>query len=75
MADETLDLLGVPCPNNFTRAFLRLEVMEEGEVLEIFVDDGEPMENVPPELEEEGHEILEMNRLSNDSWRLLVRRG
>ena len=72
--DDRLDLTGVPCPSNFTRALLRLEVMDEGEVLELTVDDGEPIDNVPPNLEEDGHEVIHKERLGESSWRLLVRK-
>ena len=71
--DETLNLAGVPCPTNFVRTLLKLEGMESGSILEIVIDDGEPIENVPPEIEEEGHEILSTTKL-NGQWRLLVRR-
>ncbi len=56
--DDHLDLTGVPCPSNFIRALLRLETMDEGEVLLLTVDDGETMDNVPPNLEDDGNEIL-----------------
>lgn len=73
--DDHLDLIGVPCPANFTRALLRLEGMDEGEVLQLTVDDGEPIENVPPNLEEDGHAVFHKERLTRSSWRLMVRRG
>ncbi len=72
--DDYLDLTGVPCPTNFTRALLRLEGMDEGEVLQLTVDDGEPIENVPANLEEDGHEVFHRERLNESSWHLLVRK-
>ena len=69
-----LDLTGVPCPHNSSRAIVELEVMDEGEVLEIVIDDGEPLRNVPVTLEQETHEILDTRRVG-DQWHLLVRRG
>ncbi len=72
--DETLDLSGVPCPQNSARAILTLEWMEPGQVLHVIVDDGEPHENVPPSLREEGHAIIGEDR-QGDSWILLVKRG
>ena len=72
--DARLDLTGVPCPHNSSRAIVELEVMDEGEILEIIIDDGEPIVNVPVTLDQEQHEILDTRRLG-DQWRLLVRRG
>ena len=73
-AYERLDLTGVHCPHNSSRAIMALEVMEEGDLLEIVIDDGEPLENVPVTLKQEGHELMEMRR-TGDQWTLLVRRG
>ncbi len=72
--DVRLDLTGVPCPHNSSRAIVELEVMEEGEVLEIIIDDGEPIVNVPVTLEQENHQLLDRRRIGGQ-WRLLVRRG
>ena len=69
-----LDLSGVPCPHNSSRAIVELEIMDEGEILEIIVDDGEPIENVPVTLEQEMHQLLDKRR-HGDQWLLLVRRG
>ena len=71
--DEILDLRGVPCPQNSARAILRLDGMDGGLILEIIIDDGEPIENIPPSLEEEGYEILGSKRNEGGSWRLLIR--
>ena len=72
--DERMDLSGVPCPQNSARTLIKLEGMDEGEILEIIIDDGEPMENVPPSLEEDGHQIVGKEQ-AGDKWIILVRRG
>jgi len=73
-AEETLDLAGVPCPANAARAILKLAGMAPGAVLALIVDDGEPVRNVPPALEEQGHSVL-FRTLEGGRWRLLVRNG
>ena len=40
----------------------------------LVLDDGEPMENVPPALELEGHTVQSRERTPT-GWRLTVRRG
>ena len=72
---EFMDLSGVPCPDNFARILVRMEWMDEGDLLEVLVDDGEPIENVPPAVEDEGHAILEKERTPAGGWRLLIRRA
>ncbi len=54
---NSLDLRGVPCPLSFVKAKLRLERMESGQLLELWLDGGEPVEQVPNSLKVDGHLI------------------
>ncbi|MFM8007316.1 MAG: sulfurtransferase TusA family protein, partial [Dolichospermum sp.] len=45
--DAQLDLRGTPCPINFVRTKLYLEKMPPGGLLEVWLDAGEPIEQVP----------------------------
>lgn len=72
--DQTLDLKGVACPNNFVRTKLKLEDMQQGETLEIILDDGEPIKNVPRAVKEEGHQILQVEKIDN-KWKLLIKKA
>ena len=52
------DLRGVACPMNFVKAKLALEQVEVGDVLEVLLDEGEPVRNAPASFAEQGQEIL-----------------
>lgn len=56
-ADATLDLRGTPCPINFVRTKLKLEQMAAGEMLEVWLDPGEPVEQVPDSLTMAGYPV------------------
>lgn len=71
--DQTIDLRGVSCPLNYVKTKLRLEEMEAGEVLEVLLDDGEPIVNVPRSAKEDGHRILEIQQIE-DYFRVLVKK-
>ncbi|MFC1679389.1 sulfurtransferase TusA family protein [Elusimicrobiota bacterium] len=70
---KSLDLRGVRCPENSSRALMRLGAMRPGEELELFVDDGEPIEKVLRSLEFEGYPVLSESKLDEGPWRVLVR--
>ena len=72
---DSLDLKGIVCPFNYVRTKIRLEEMEPGQLLEIIIDEGEPLENVPPSLIKDGHNIERTVSFDNQSYRLLIRRG
>ncbi|KAM3098684.1 sulfurtransferase TusA family protein [Phormidesmis sp. 146-35] len=56
-SDMQMDLRGTPCPINFVRTKLRLEQMQPGSLLEVWLDPGEPIEQVPDSLTMEGYRI------------------
>jgi TusA-related sulfurtransferase len=55
--DLQIDLRGTPCPINFVKTKLKLEKMGAGQVLEVWLDPGEPVEQVPDSLRMEGYTI------------------
>src|SRR5438034_4370058 len=54
----TLDLRGVMCPINYVKTKLKLEMMDEGELLEVWLDAGDPIRNVPQSLRNDGQKVL-----------------
>ena len=52
-----LDLRGTPCPINFVRTKMKLEQMATGELLEVWLDPGEPIDQVPDSLKMAGYSI------------------
>ena len=72
-SDAQLDLRGTPCPINFVRTKLKLEQMSPGSLLEVWLDPGEPIEQVPDSLTMEGYQIESLQD-RQDFFALLVRR-
>ncbi|QJE74380.1 sulfurtransferase TusA family protein [Aerophototrophica crusticola] len=77
--DQFLDITSQVCPMTFVRAKLAIERMTAGQIIEIRLNSGEPLVNVPRSLAEQGHEILSVAQESSAAGtgvhRLLVRRG
>ena len=71
--DVQLDLRGTPCPINFVRTKIRLEQMRAGALLEVWLDPGEPIEQVPDSLTMAGYQIEKITDCSG-YFSLLVRR-
>ncbi len=74
VADEKIDLRGVLCPINFVKAKLKLETMEDGQILEVALDDGEPMRNVPRSVKEEGHKVIKVEK-AGDGYKIYVKKS
>jgi tRNA 2-thiouridine synthesizing protein A len=58
MLMQVIDLRGVSCPTNFVKAKLALEDIENGTVVQMLLDDGEPVKNVPRSLKADGHKLI-----------------
>ena len=71
--DQCLDLKGVPCPLNFVKTKLTLEGMDTGSMLEVLLDDGDPIINVTASVKEEGHQILKVEKAS-EYWKLVIKK-
>ena len=65
-ADEkthAADLRGVACPLNFVKAKIELEKIEVGDILEVLLDEGESVRNVPASFAGQGQEVMEVKDL------------
>lgn len=67
------DLRGVACPMNFVQTKILLSTMKSGEILDILLDDGQPIANVPGSVKSEGHEVLSQNS-AGDHWKVTIRK-
>lgn len=72
--DETVDITDVVCPVTFVKAKVALEELDEGQVLAIRLNDGEPVQNVPRSIKEEGHQILKLNANEDGTYTLIVKK-
>ncbi len=72
--DETVDITDVVCPMTFVKAKVAMEELEIGQVLSVHMNDGEPVQNVPRSMKEEGHKILKLEDNEDGTYTLYVRK-
>lgn len=72
--DDTVDITEVVCPTTFVKAKIALEELEEGEILSVKMNDGEPVQNVPRSIKEEGHQILKLIDNEDGTYNLIVKK-
>jgi sulfite reductase (ferredoxin) len=68
---ETRDLRGVLCPMNFVKTKLALASLAAGQRLEVLLDDGPAVQNVPRSVVEEGHRIVDQ-RKHGGHWTVVI---
>lgn len=72
--DDIVDITDVVCPITFVKAKVALEEMDEGQILSIRMNDGEPVQNVPRSMKEEGHKILKLLSNEDGTYNLIVQK-
>lgn len=73
--DDQVDITDVVCPITFVKAKVALEELDEGQILSIRMNDGEPVQNVPRSIKEEGHQVLKLTSNEDGTYTLFVRKA
>lgn len=72
--DETVDITNVVCPVTFVKTKVALEEMDDGQILSVRMNDGEPVQNVPRSVKEEGHKILKLEDNEDGTYNLYIQK-
>ncbi len=73
-ADAEVDITDKVCPLTFVKAKVSLDELEDGEILAIRMNDGEPVQNVPRSMKEEGHQVLKLEDNQDGTYTLYVKK-
>lgn len=73
-SDEVIDIRDVVCPMTFVKTKAAIDELEIGQVLEVLMNDGEPAENVPRSMKEEGQQVFRLEKIDEGSYRMLVKK-
>ena len=71
---DSIDITDVNCPITFVKAKIALEELDDGDSLSIKLNDGEPVQNVPKSIKEEGHKVLSLNDNGDGTFELIVQK-
>ena len=72
--ESEVDITDVVCPVTFVKAQVALEELEAGQILSIRMNSGEPVQNVPRSLKDDGHQILKLTSNEDGTYSLFVRK-
>ncbi|MCI7232335.1 MAG: sulfurtransferase TusA family protein [Oscillospiraceae bacterium] len=72
--DDNVDITDVVCPTTFVKAKVALEELDDGQILAVKMNDGEPVQNVPRSIKEEGHKILKLINNEDGTFTLIVKK-
>lgn len=73
--DVEMNLKGEVCPYTFVKSKLAIEDMEQGQILKVIVDHEPAVENVPRSLSNEGHEVIDVSKINDTDWQIVVKKA
>ena len=74
IADDKVDITDVVCPVTFVKTKVALEELDDGQILQVHINDGEPVQNVPRSIKEEGHQVLKLVDNGDGTYELFIKK-
>jgi tRNA 2-thiouridine synthesizing protein A len=71
-ADAFIDITDVVCPVTFVKVKVAMEELEPGQILEVRLNEGEPIQNVPRSLKDEDHKVIQVENNGDGTYTVLV---
>ena len=72
--DKSINIKGEVCPFTFVKSKLALEQIGSGQVLEVILNNEEAIENIPRSMNDEGHKVLEVKKVNDTDWKILIKK-
>ena len=72
MSTVQLDITREHCPMTFVKTKIALSKMQTGDILEVLLTEGEPLQNVPKSSREQGYKVLEVSHVGGVIHKVLI---
>lgn len=72
--DSFVDITDKVCPLTFVKAKVAIEELEDGQILAVRMNDGEPVQNVPRSFKDDGHQVLQLDDNNDGTYTLYVQK-
>ena len=74
MAVSKIDITKEHCPMTFVKTKIALSKLNEGDVLEVLLTAGEPLENVPKSATEQGYQVLSVEPVEGKIHKVVIQK-
>lgn len=72
MTTVKLDITKEHCPMTFVKTKIQLSKLNTGDILEVLLNEGEPLQNVPRSAREQGFNVLEVAHVEGKTHKVLI---
>ena len=74
MATKVLDITKEHCPMTFVKTKIELSKLQSGDILEVLLAEGEPLDNVPRNTEEQGDNVLSVEHEEGRTYKVTIKK-
>jgi TusA-related sulfurtransferase len=74
MATRTLDITKEHCPMTFVKTKIELAKLQTGDILEVLLSEGEPLDNVPRNAVDQGYEVLSVEHVEGTIHKVIIKK-
>lgn len=72
--DSFVDITDKVCPLTFVKAKVALDELDIGQILAVRMNDGEPVQNVPRSMKDDGQQVLKLIDNEDGTYTLFVKK-
>ena len=74
MTRKVLDITKEHCPMTFVKTKIELSKLNEGDILEVLLAAGEPLDNVPRNAREQGYHVLSVEHVEGTTHKVIIKK-
>ena len=74
MATKVLDITKEHCPMTFVKTKIELSKLQSGEILEVLLSEGEPLDNVPRNAKEQEYHVLSVEHVEGTTYKVTIQK-
>ena len=71
---HVLDITKEHCPMTFVKTKIELSKLQPGDILEVLLAEGEPLDNVPRNAKEQGYNVLSVEHVEGTTHKVVIKR-
>ena len=72
--NKILDITREHCPMTFVKTKIELSKLSDGDILEVLLVEGEPLDNVPRNAKDQGYNVLSVEHVEGTTYRVLIQK-
>lgn len=74
MATTTIDITKEHCPMTFVKTKIALAKLKKGDILEVLLSEGEPLDNVPRNAKDQGYNVLSVEHVEGPVHKVTIQK-